>query len=85
MTGNTTNPSLSKPRSVAAGSDASTHRMGMQMTTSLSSRASSWSSYSMLTSQPVALSEGQQFTGGEEEPGRGYNRGKHEAREAPHD
>lgn len=41
-----------------------THGTGMLMTTSLSSRLSSCSSYSMLTSQPLPLSEGQQFTAG---------------------
>ena len=39
-----------------------TYGTGMLMTTSLSSRLSSCSSYSMLTSQPVPLSDGQQFT-----------------------
>lgn len=39
-----------------------TYGTGMLMTTSLSSRLSSCSSYSMLTSQPVLLSDGQQFT-----------------------
>lgn len=39
-----------------------TYGMGILMTTSLSSRLSSCSSYSMLTSQPVLLSDGQQFT-----------------------
>ena len=40
----------------------STYGTGMLMTTSLSSRLSSCSSYSMLTSQPLPLSEGQQLT-----------------------
>lgn len=39
-----------------------TYGTGMLMTKSLSSRPSSWSSYSMLTSQLLPLSEGQQFT-----------------------
>lgn len=39
-----------------------THGTGMLMTTSLSSNPSSCSSYSMLTSQPSPVSEGQQFT-----------------------
>lgn len=39
-----------------------THGTGMLMTTSFSSRLSSCNSYSMFTSQPEPLSEGQQFT-----------------------
>lgn len=39
-----------------------THGTGMLMTTSFSSRLSSCSSYSMFTSHPEPLSEGQQFT-----------------------
>lgn len=45
-----------------------TYGTGMLMTTSLSSRLSSCSSYSMLTSQPVLLSDGQQFTVGGKTP-----------------
>lgn len=39
-----------------------TYGSGMVITTSFSSKLSSCSSYSMLTSQPFPLSEGQQLT-----------------------